>query len=143
MVIAVALSTSPDWMAQAVCAQVDPKLFYPEQGGSTRQAKAVCARCPVQAECLAYALAQGERYGIWGGLGSHTRRKLTTPARTDAPRRGLHRRAGWIAQLANAGRNDTEIAELAGCSTRTVLRVRQAAGIAPGRTSVSAWAGAA
>ncbi|MGH9060608.1 MAG: WhiB family transcriptional regulator, partial [Acidimicrobiales bacterium] len=31
------------------------------------RAKAICARCPVRAECLAFALATDQRYGIWGG----------------------------------------------------------------------------
>lgn len=64
------------WVADALCSQTDPDAFYPEKGGSTLDAKAVCAGCPVAAECLDYALANGERYGIWGGLSERERRKL-------------------------------------------------------------------
>lgn len=45
-----------DWRAEALCAQVDPELFFPEQGFPSHHARAVCARCPVAAECLDWAL---------------------------------------------------------------------------------------
>ncbi|MBN9325765.1 MAG: WhiB family transcriptional regulator, partial [Cellulomonas sp.] len=50
--------------------------FFPEKGGSTREAKKVCTQCEVRAECLEYALANDERFGIWGGLSERERRKL-------------------------------------------------------------------
>lgn len=65
------------WRDDAMCAQTDPEAFFPEKGGSTREAKAVCARCTVAAECLDYALANGERFGIFGGLSERERRSLT------------------------------------------------------------------
>jgi WhiB family redox-sensing transcriptional regulator len=64
------------WMDDALCAQTDPDLFFPDLGGSAKAAKAVCAGCDVAAECLAYALEHGEREGIWGGLSPLERRKL-------------------------------------------------------------------
>ncbi|MGL4177518.1 MAG: WhiB family transcriptional regulator [Dermatophilaceae bacterium] len=57
-----------DWQVAALCAQVDPELFFPEDGGSAREALAVCLRCPVRAQCLEAALARGERFGVWGGM---------------------------------------------------------------------------
>jgi WhiB family transcriptional regulator, redox-sensing transcriptional regulator len=60
----------------ALCAQTDPEAFFPEKGGSTREAKKVCLSCDVRAECLEYALAHDERFGIWGGLSERERRKL-------------------------------------------------------------------
>lgn len=63
------------WQAQALCAQTDPEAFFPEKGGSTREAKAVCAQCEVRAECLEYALQNDERFGIWGGLSERERRR--------------------------------------------------------------------
>ncbi len=60
-----------------LCAQTDPELFFPEKGGSTRPAKAVCAGCPVRAQCLEHALAHDERYGVWGGTSERERRRLT------------------------------------------------------------------
>ena len=64
------------WQEHALCAQTDPEAFFPEKGGSTREAKRVCASCEVRAECLEYALASDERFGIWGGLSERERRKL-------------------------------------------------------------------
>lgn len=64
------------WVADALCAQTDPEAFFPERGGSTRAAKAICGRCDVQPDCLAYALRNGERHGIWGGIPERPRRKL-------------------------------------------------------------------
>ncbi|WP_417562212.1 WhiB family transcriptional regulator [Microbacterium sp.] len=64
------------WQADALCAQTDPEAFFPEKGGSTRDAKRVCASCEVRAQCLEYALQNDERFGIWGGLSERERRKL-------------------------------------------------------------------
>ena len=65
-----------DWAERALCAQTDPEAFFPEKGGSTREAKKVCLGCDVRSECLEYALANDERFGIWGGLSERERRKL-------------------------------------------------------------------
>ena len=64
------------WQERALCAQTDPEAFFPEKGGSTREAKKVCLSCDVRGECLEYALASDERFGIWGGLSERERRKL-------------------------------------------------------------------
>ncbi len=64
------------WHDQALCAETDPEAFFPEKGGSTREAKKVCVRCDVRGECLEYALAKDERFGIWGGLSERERRRL-------------------------------------------------------------------
>jgi WhiB family redox-sensing transcriptional regulator len=65
-----------DWIDDALCAQVDPEAFFPEKGGSNRDAQAICAKCDVQAQCLVYALKHNEQYGIWGGLSKHERDQL-------------------------------------------------------------------
>lgn len=64
------------WQQRALCAQTDPEAFFPEKGGSTRDAKKVCVGCEVRSECLEYALLHDERFGIWGGLSERERRKL-------------------------------------------------------------------
>jgi len=64
------------WQERALCAQTDPEAFFPEKGGSTREAKKVCVSCDVRAECLEYALENDERFGIWGGLSERERRRL-------------------------------------------------------------------
>ena len=65
-----------EWQERALCAQTDPEAFFPEKGGSTREAKRICQGCEVRAECLEYALGHDERFGIWGGLSERERRKL-------------------------------------------------------------------
>jgi WhiB family transcriptional regulator, redox-sensing transcriptional regulator len=64
------------WQDRALCAQTDPEAFFPEKGGSTREAKRICLGCEVRDECLDYALANDERFGIWGGLSERERRRL-------------------------------------------------------------------
>ena len=68
------------WQEQALCAQTDPEAFFPEKGGSTREAKRICIGCEVKGDCLEYALGQDERFGIWGGLSERERRRLKRAA---------------------------------------------------------------
>ncbi len=64
------------WQTDSLCAQTDPEAFFPEKGGSTRDAKKICTTCEVKAQCLEYALQNDERFGIWGGLSERERRRL-------------------------------------------------------------------
>jgi len=64
------------WQSDSLCAQTDPEAFFPEKGGSTRDAKRICGSCEVRNRCLEYALENDERFGIWGGLSERERRKL-------------------------------------------------------------------
>lgn len=70
------LPPQPEWMKDAVCASTDPESFFPERGGSPRDAKKFCLSCPVRAQCLAYAMGRDERFGVWGGLSERERRRL-------------------------------------------------------------------
>jgi WhiB family redox-sensing transcriptional regulator len=70
------LPDEASWQERALCAQTDPEAFFPEKGGSTREAKRICTGCEVRSECLEYALAHDERFGIWGGLSERERRRL-------------------------------------------------------------------
>lgn len=65
-----------DWRDFALCAETDPEAFFPEKGGSTREAKKVCRSCEVRTECLEYALGNPDltQFGIWGGLSPQERR---------------------------------------------------------------------
>lgn len=67
------------WQDKAACKGKEPDLWFPDGNASTREAKAVCAECPVRVECLAYAIETRTDTGIWGGL-------------TEAERRGVLRR---------------------------------------------------
>src|SRR5215212_108659 len=64
------------WQDQANCLGVDPDLFFPERGASTREAKEVCRGCVVRNECLEYALTNGEKFGIWCGMSERERRRI-------------------------------------------------------------------
>jgi WhiB family redox-sensing transcriptional regulator len=70
-----------DWRHNAVCRDEDPELFFPvgTSGLAIAQAadaKAVCGRCPVKAECLSWALNSGQDAGVWGGMSEDERRAL-------------------------------------------------------------------
>lgn len=67
---------APAWQYSASCAQTDPEAFYPDRGGSTRSAKRICMRCPVRIQCLDFALAHDERFGVWGGKSERERRRM-------------------------------------------------------------------
>lgn len=73
-------SNEPTWQDLALCAQTDPEAFFPEVGGSTREARRVCRQCPVRAECLQYALENDERFGVWGGLSERERNRMKPKA---------------------------------------------------------------
>ena len=72
--------TELSWQERSLCAQTDPEAFFPEKGGSTREAKKVCTGCEVRKECLEYALEHDERFGIWGGLSERERRRVKKEA---------------------------------------------------------------
>ena len=69
-------SEERSWKDHANCLGVDPDLFFPERGASTREAKEVCRGCVVREECLEYALVNAEKFGIWGGLSERERRRI-------------------------------------------------------------------
>jgi len=81
-----------EWQDRALCAQTDPEAFFPEKGGSNTDAKRICRRCPVEDECLTYALKTNEPFGVWGGMSAdergpiqrspHRRRREPTPPAT-------------------------------------------------------------
>src|SRR3972149_511381 len=64
------------WQERSNCLGVDPDLFFPERGASTKEAKGVCGGCEVRLDCLEYALRHGEKFGIWGGMSERERRRL-------------------------------------------------------------------
>lgn len=83
-----ALDNRASWWSRAACSTADPELFFPisESGpavGQVARAKAICARCQIQRECLGYALDTASIQGIWGGT-------------TEAERRRLRQRAGRV-----------------------------------------------
>ncbi|WP_327352000.1 WhiB family transcriptional regulator [Streptomyces sp. NBC_01304] len=69
-------TATPSWQEQALCAQTGPEFFFPEPGGSVNEAKQLCLACEGRTACLEYALANDERFGVWGGLSEKERLRL-------------------------------------------------------------------
>lgn len=65
-----------EWVKDANCLGVNSEVFFPARGENTGPAKSICRACDVQAECLAYALNNGEHHGIWGGMSERQRRRI-------------------------------------------------------------------
>lgn len=64
------------WVVFGACREVQGNTFFPMTREESQQALAICSTCPVQLECLEYALEARERYGIWGGKTEKQRRQL-------------------------------------------------------------------
>ena len=64
------------WVVFSACRDKDADLFFPETKVEERRALAICATCPVQRECLEYAIEADIRYGVWGSMGEKQRRRL-------------------------------------------------------------------
>jgi WhiB family redox-sensing transcriptional regulator len=71
-------TVTPDlsWQEEALCAQTGGDFFFPEPGSSVRDAKRICALCPIRSTCLEFALSNDERFGVWGGLSEKERLAL-------------------------------------------------------------------
>ena len=89
------LALSTAFMESGACKDMDPGIFYPEKGESTKNAKQICHVCPVKNQCLEYALANNERYGIWGGVSERRRREIQKmrkqPPQASVPQRKAQR----------------------------------------------------
>ena len=77
-----------DWRVIAACQSVDPELFFPISAAGkcleeVAEAKRVCARCLVQAECLTFAQRTGQVHGIWGGLTEEERIRVRRSRRRE------------------------------------------------------------
>ncbi|MFD2024131.1 WhiB family transcriptional regulator [Promicromonospora aerolata] len=117
------------WRDQALCAQTDPETFFPEKGSSSADAKRVCDSCDVRAQCLRYALRNGERFGIWGGLSVSERDRITSAL--PGQRLGLARARRQTRDQAILAMVDTEVgapvvAASFGVSDQTVYRAIKA-----------------
>jgi WhiB family transcriptional regulator, redox-sensing transcriptional regulator len=67
----------PDmWQDRAACFGIDPDVFFPTSEEEAGPALSHCTRCGIREMCLAWALKNGERYGVWGGLTEQQRRRL-------------------------------------------------------------------
>jgi WhiB family redox-sensing transcriptional regulator len=121
------------WADQALCAQVAFDMHYPESGSPGAEAKAVCAMCPVRMECLQYAIDNGEKFGIWGGLNENERRHFkhtgtVRPRLEPKPRPVTERHAARLA-LYQTGATDPQIAEACGVSRGVIYQWRRHYGL--------------
>lgn len=117
------------WMDLAACAQTDPEMFFPEKGGTARDAKKVCRGCPVAGECLAYALRRDERWGIWGGLSERERRRLT-PRDARVQLELIEERKQQVERLHALRQTDVEIAAAIDSKPEIVGRVPRSLNLA-------------
>jgi hypothetical protein len=69
------------WRSRAECRDLPTEWFFTESGSPHREAVAACARCPVRRECLAAALANGDKHGLWGGTSERERRRIRSQLR--------------------------------------------------------------
>ncbi|MGH3664945.1 MAG: WhiB family transcriptional regulator [Egibacteraceae bacterium] len=75
---------STQWQQHGLCRATDSAVFFPpahfehkpERESREAKAKAICARCPVRAPCLEWALAIREPHGVWGGYSESERRQI-------------------------------------------------------------------
>ena len=70
-----------DWRLRASCSDVDTNLFFPigltgDAIEQTNLAKSMCQTCPVQRQCLEFALRSNQDYGVWGGCTEDERRAI-------------------------------------------------------------------
>ncbi len=94
------------WQDLANCLGVDPDLFFPERGASTREAKEVCKGCVVRGDCLEYALANPEPDSYYYQLLTAVKLERVAPEVFDflrpAHARKVAAKASWIAAVSEA-----------------------------------------
>ena len=109
-----ALGDAEAWRANAACRGLSPQLMFTERAEGTAQAKALCATCPVKAECLEAGM--NEHFGIWGGLSEKQRKKLRNPVRAAVAAHGTI--SGWDRHKRNHERPCDECREAANAYQR-------------------------
>ncbi|MDP9067543.1 MAG: WhiB family transcriptional regulator [Actinomycetota bacterium] len=75
------MASNQEWQDAAACREVAVEMFFPPAEQESEVAKAVCSNCSVRQPCLDFAIAEGERFGIWGGLTSQERRVVAAKQR--------------------------------------------------------------
>lgn len=68
--------SNPEWQLHAACGTTSLDIFYSSEHEDTREAVAMCRRCPVRRVCLEAAIERGEWFGVWGGTTERERRRL-------------------------------------------------------------------
>jgi WhiB family redox-sensing transcriptional regulator len=121
-------AASDDWRLQGPCRDHDSELFFPlgqsaQAKADTRQAKAICAGCPLSEGCLGYALANDIRHGIWGGTTERERARLIgrlAPDEAGSSAALLEHAGAQLVSLAAQDLRPSEIADRLGSTTGAV-----------------------
>lgn len=115
----------PDWQSQAVCAEMDPNLFFPSTISEARVGLKICETCPVKPECDALRETEKHDHGIWGGKWLTPTKKLTL-ADLDQPTNFTGGKAKLtyqqVVELHAQGLTYQQIAEHLNVSDTTVAR---------------------
>jgi WhiB family redox-sensing transcriptional regulator len=72
-----------EWMRSGKCDDMDPSIFFPNDGVGVEIARRICVDCPVKAACLEYALVNRIDHGVWGGASERERRRIARRRRLD------------------------------------------------------------
>jgi WhiB family transcriptional regulator, redox-sensing transcriptional regulator len=64
------------WMSVGLCRDLPPTTFFPHDGAGVDRARRICAKCPVAATCLEYALENRIDHGVWGGTSERERKRI-------------------------------------------------------------------
>jgi WhiB family redox-sensing transcriptional regulator len=77
-----------EWMRSGKCDDMDPSIFFPNDGVGVEIARRICVDCPVKTACLEYALINRIDHGVWGGASERERRRIARRRRleTASPR---------------------------------------------------------
>ena len=120
------LTRNYDWRDDASCRHTDPDLHFPvahTQGWKTqtRQAKQVCAGCPVIEQCLKWALETEQSAGVWGGLSEQERKQMLRMSKTQTER--CWDRQEWIEEQLERGASQRDIARQLNVTRSVVCKV--------------------
>lgn len=114
----------PMFDADALCAETDPEVWFPEKGGSNAAAKELCRRCENEDACLTWAIEHDEQWGVWGGKSYYERRNLAAKKTTARPSRDI--RHGTDAGYRAHQRRGDVVPESDPCGCRRAARVAAA-----------------
>lgn len=76
--------TTQPWMADGLCRNYAPGIFFPSDGVGVDKARRICAECPVKYDCAEYALTYRIEHGVWGGTSERERRRILAERRLAA-----------------------------------------------------------
>jgi len=98
------------WRTEALCVGMsieDSKMFFGDRDDMSthrqhKEARRYCYICPVQTDCLAYAIEVDVRYGIWGGLTESQRKRYLSPVLRKARSRGQKITPDMLSEVINS-----------------------------------------